>query len=131
MSPMSPTPHPSADAPPRQSAPDATEPTLAHSVLQQFDISPFLDMMLNVAQERTVEGLLELTHRVNRGTHVMCGCIWFVDTPPPASGAAFGSGEGDHVLRLMTVAGRTATPVRDWRHAEGTYAVVPLSEPLL
>ncbi|WP_353118826.1 sigma 54-interacting transcriptional regulator [Nitratidesulfovibrio sp.] len=128
-------PHLSADTPPTQPLPDAIEPTLAHSVLQQFDISPFLDMMLNVAQERTVEGLLELTHRVNRGTHVMCGCIWFMDTPPPAAGAASaptsGPGEGEHILRLMTVAGHTATPVRDWRHAEGTYAMVPLSEPLV
>ncbi|WP_084559505.1 sigma-54-dependent Fis family transcriptional regulator [Nitratidesulfovibrio termitidis] len=134
MSPTSPMPSPFAltgDAPSRQQTPDATDPALAHSVLRQFDISPFLDMMLNVARERTVEGLLELTHRVNRGTHVMCGCIWFVDTPPQASGVTSGPGEGDHVLRLMTVAGHTATPVRDWRHAEGTYAVVPLSELLV
>ncbi|HEU6437130.1 MAG TPA: sigma 54-interacting transcriptional regulator [Nitratidesulfovibrio sp.] len=122
---------------------DATEPVLPHTVLQQFDISPFLDMMLNVAQERTVEGLLELTHRVNRGTHVMCGCIWFVDAPPaasgtpgsasgPASGPAPGKdGEGESMLRLMTVAGHTITPVRDWRHAEGSYALVPLAEPLV
>ena len=121
------------------SAPDAAEPVLPHTVLQQFDISPFLDMMLNVAQERTVEGLLELTHRVNRGTHVMCGCIWFVDAPPaasPASGPVSGpvsgrDGEGESMLRLMTVAGHTITPVRDWRHAEGSYALVPLTEPLV
>jgi len=133
---------PSFEAPPATSATSATsatpgteaphgsapEPTLPHSVLQQFDISPFLDMMLNVAQERTVEGLLELTHRVNRGTHVMCGCIWFVDTPPATAG---GEGEGEPVLRLMTVAGHTVTPVREWRHAEGTYAIVPLTEPLV
>ncbi|MEG6504350.1 sigma-54-dependent Fis family transcriptional regulator [Nitratidesulfovibrio sp. 1201_IL3209] len=126
----------SADAPASPYSPARPEPSLAHSVLQQFDISPFLDMMLNVAQERTVEGLLELTHRVNRGTHVMCGCIWFVDAPSPASGAASGpasgrDGESDHVLRLMTVAGHTVTPVRDWRHAEGSYAMVPLTEPLV
>ncbi len=121
---------PSFEAPPGTEAPHgfAPEPTLPHSVLQQFDISPFLDMMLNVAQERTVEGLLELTHRVNRGTHVMCGCIWFVDAPSTTGG---GEGEGDHVLRLMTVAGHTVTPVREWRHAEGTYALVPLTEPLV
>lgn len=94
-------------------------------VLREFDISPFLDMLLSMAQERTVEGLLQLSTRVYKGTHVACGCVWFAEDTPQAED------EAGWVLRLMTVAGRTRQNPRDWRHAAGTFALVPASEPLI
>lgn len=97
------------------------QPKLPAHILRKFDISPFLDLMLRMAQERTVEGLLELSTRVYKGSHVRAGCIWFTE----------GADTTTPLLRLMIVAGKVHTHPRDWHHSAGTYALLPLTEPLI
>lgn len=91
-------------------------------ILREFDISPFLDMLLSMSQERTVEGLLQLSTRVYRGTHVACGGMWFVERNGAPSQTQ---------LRLMALAGSTKRPPRSWQHDNGNYDSVPLAEPLI
>lgn len=97
---------------------------IAPHVLREFDISPFFDLLLSMAQERTVEGLLQLSTRVYRGTHVACGGVWFTEKASGDDGAGW-------VMRLMTLAGRTHRHPRTWTHATGDYSLIPPQEPLL
>lgn len=91
-------------------------------ILQHFDISPFLDMLLKMSQERTIEGLLDLSTRVYRGTHVALGALWMLDDHQNAP---------DSPLRLRVVAGAFKRHPRSWTHAEGTYERLPQTEPLV
>ncbi|WP_234702929.1 sigma-54-dependent Fis family transcriptional regulator [Oleidesulfovibrio alaskensis] len=97
--------------------------THSPTTINDLDISPFFDLMLAMARERSVEALLDLTERAYRGTHVISGALWFAENSPESPRGK--------MLRLMAHSGWTRHTPREWRHDEGTYTLVPLTEPVI
>lgn len=99
--------------------------------LHSIDVSPFLDLMLGVARERTVDGILRLTKRTYRGRHVVFGGLWIVASQRITGTKEHQDPDADRKLRLMAFSGAGRPRPATWRHADGTYDLVPFSNPLL
>jgi len=80
------------------------------------------DILLQMAKERTLDGLIEVlvTSQAAR-PHVACFGLWFVERGK----------DGETRLRLRAHKGRTRTGPAQWTHADGTYELVTLDEPIL
>ncbi|WBF68588.1 sigma 54-interacting transcriptional regulator [Desulfovibrio subterraneus] len=119
------TPSPSASR-----IPDDQDPQLIPT-LHSVDVSPFLDLMLGIARERTIEGILRVTKRTYRGRHVIFGGLWIVASLRITGTSDYSAPGADRKLRLMAFSGAGKPRPAIWRHKEGTYDLVPFSDPLL
>lgn len=99
--------------------------------LHSIDVSPFLDLMLGIARERTVDGILRLTKRTYRGRHVIFGGLWIVASQRITGTSDHSEPGADRKLRLMAFSGAGKPRPATWRHSEGTYDLVPFSNPLI
>ncbi|MFI3272928.1 MAG: sigma 54-interacting transcriptional regulator [Pseudomonadota bacterium] len=122
---------------------------LSPQVLQHFDISPFFDMLLKMPQQRTIEGLLQFSTGVYRGTHVPLAALWLLDEDredhedqgqspttektqqPDDAEQKHNSQSKPRTLRLRQTAGRHKQSPYEWTHAQGTFATLPYTEPFV
>lgn len=118
---------------------------LSPQVLQHFDISPFFDMLLKMPQQRTIEGLLQFSTGVYRGTHVPLAALWLLDedkdrsqssnnTPSTSSqdhGATSYKEPQQDILRLRQFAGQYTQSPHEWTHAQGSFSTLPYAEPFI
>ncbi|MBI5446190.1 MAG: sigma 54-interacting transcriptional regulator [Deltaproteobacteria bacterium] len=87
------------------------------------DVRPFLDFLLPLALERTLQGVFSRAEQyADTRPHFARGCMWLLEEPA--------AGEPP-VLRLAANRGKTETLPSDWRHSRGDYTTVPLDEPIV
>jgi transcriptional regulator with GAF, ATPase, and Fis domain len=87
------------------------------------DIRPFLDFLLPLAMERTLQGVFARAEQyADTRPHFARGCMWLLEK---------GSAGVPPVLRLVASRGKTATLPSDWQHSWGDYTTVPLGEPIV
>ena len=99
------------------------------SKLNSLDITPFLDLMLSVAHERTPAKIIEHASNAYRGTHVSMGVFWLCPTPKMA-GIVTPHTSANTMLRLVKFAGEGKQSPATWHHSLGTYDLVPVTEPI-
>ncbi len=119
---------------------------LSPQVLQHFDISPFFDMLLKMPQQRTIEGLLQFSTGVYRGTHVPLAALWLLDEDSEVHGQKptaentqssedtekkHNSQTTPRTLRLRQTAGQHKQSPYEWTHTQGTFATLPYTEPFI
>ena len=86
----------------------------------QVEQAQFLEFLLQVVKQRSLEDVWGTTTRFIRGRPAVAGgCLWFLE-PGVAGGPA--------VLRLSHWEGVEPSA---WRHAIGTFREIPLDEPLI
>lgn len=99
--------------------------------LHNIDVTPFLDLMLMVAGERSVDGIIERVCSAYPGSHITFGGLWFRDNLP-ISNSPDPRAQGAHNrLRLRAEAGESRIGIHRWRHEHGDYRLVPLNDPVL
>ncbi|MCT4534464.1 sigma 54-interacting transcriptional regulator [Halodesulfovibrio sp.] len=97
--------------------------------LNSLDITPFLDLMLSVAHERDPAKIIERASTGYKGTHVTMGVFWLRPTPkmadiiPPHP-------LSESMLKLVAYSGIGDSTPSAWKHAQGTFDLVPITEPI-
>ena len=101
-----------------------------HENTRQIDIEAFKQLLLDVAAERSLEGLLKLiVSRVAGMQHAALSRIWLIDTDDRVESSVAGGEQPEKCLHLVASMGHSITdPNETWSRLDGRFSRFPIGE---